>query len=105
MKLKFSFSAICRLEELEKQPASKVFVSLQKGNFSFLALRSIYAAARTTDKPDITVEEAEKEIDELINKKGITEVVELLTEALTESSILEKYKKKMSQNQDFSKIY
>ena len=80
MKLKFSFSAICRLEELEKQPASKVFASLQKGNFSFLALRSIYAAARTTDKPDITVEEAEKEIDELINKKGITEVVELLTE-------------------------
>ena len=96
MKLKFSFSAICRLEELEKQPSSKVFASLQKGKLSFLALRNIYTAARTTDKPDITVKEAEKEIDEIISKKGITEVVELLTEALAEASILENTQKKMS---------
>ena len=70
MKLKFSFSAICRLEELEKQPSSKVFASLQKGKLSFLALRNIYTAARTTDKPDITVKEAEKEIDEIISTKA-----------------------------------
>lgn len=96
MKLKFSFSAICRLEELEKQPASKVFASLQKGNFSFLVLRNVYTAARATDKPDITVEEAEKEIDDLISKKGISEVVNLLTEALEESSVFGASQKKMS---------
>ena len=94
MNLKYSFSALCKIEELENRPFSEVLPSLTQDNMSFRVLRNLYIAGRVHDKTVSKSYEYDSELDKLVEQEGLQGLAEAITKALFDSGILGKTEKK-----------